>query len=65
MTGKMKPIPVILFGREYWERVVVWQALVEEGVISASDLDLINWVETAAEAWAIVCERFPEATACV
>jgi uncharacterized protein (TIGR00730 family) len=50
-TGKMKPIPVLLFGREYWERVVGWDALVEEGVISASDLDLIQWVETAAEAW--------------
>lgn len=64
-TGKMKPIPVILFGREYWERVVGWQALVEEGVISATDLDLIHWVETADEAWKIVCERYPEATGCV
>ncbi|MDT7934477.1 MAG: TIGR00730 family Rossman fold protein [Sphingomonadaceae bacterium] len=53
-TGKMKPIPVLLFGREYWERVVGWDALVEEGVISAWDLKLIEWVETAAEAWSAI-----------
>lgn len=50
-TGKLKPIPILLFGREFWERVVNWQALVEEGVIGARDLDLITWCETAEEAW--------------
>ncbi len=50
-TGKIKPMPVLLFGRDYWHRVVGWEALVEEGVISAGDLDLITWVETAEEAW--------------
>ena len=64
-TGKMHPIPVIPFGRDYWERVVGWEAPVEEGVISASDLHLFHWVETAEEAWKIVCERFPDAARCV
>ena len=64
-TGKVKPIPVLLFGREYWERVVGWEALVEEGVISASDLRLFHWVETAAEAWAIITARYPDAVPCV
>ncbi len=53
-TGKIEPIPLLLFGRDYWHRVVGWDALVEEGVISATDLDLITWVETAEEAWAYV-----------
>jgi len=53
-TGKIKPMPVLLFGRDYWHRVVGWDALVEEGVISATDLDLITWVETADAAWAYV-----------
>jgi uncharacterized protein (TIGR00730 family) len=53
-TGKIKPIPVLLFGREFWERVVNFDALVEEGVISPRDLKLFNFVETAEEAWAIV-----------
>ncbi|MES2288329.1 MAG: LOG family protein [Pseudomonadota bacterium] len=50
-TGKIKPMPVLMFGREFWERVVNFQALAEEGVISARDLDLITWVESAEEAW--------------
>ncbi|MDK2761796.1 MAG: LOG family protein [Sphingopyxis sp.] len=53
-TGKIKPIPIILFGQEFWERVVNFGALVEEGVISARDLDLFKFVETADEAWKIV-----------
>ncbi len=50
-TGKMKPIPVLLFGREFWERVVNFEALAEEGTISHADLDLFRWCETAEEAW--------------
>jgi len=57
-TGKIKPIPIILFGREFWERVVNFGALVEEGVISAPDLDLFRFVETAEQAWAIVTEFY-------
>ncbi|HEX7821897.1 MAG TPA: LOG family protein [Sphingobium sp.] len=53
-TGKMKPIPILLFGRDFWTRVVNFDALAEEGVISPRDLDLITWVETAEEAWAAV-----------
>ncbi|MET0365690.1 MAG: LOG family protein [Sphingobium sp.] len=53
-TGKMKPIPILLFGREFWTRIVNFDALAEEGVISPHDLDLITWVETADEAWAAV-----------
>jgi len=53
-TGKIKPIPVLLFGKDFWHRVVNFDALVEEGVISARDLDLFTFVETAEEAWSIV-----------
>jgi hypothetical protein len=53
-TGKMKPIPILLFGRYFWNSVVDFEALVEEGVIAAQDLSLITWVETAEEAWAAV-----------
>jgi len=50
-TGKMQPIPILLFGGEFWGRVVNFQALAEEGVVSAKDLDLFRIVETAEEAW--------------
>jgi uncharacterized protein (TIGR00730 family) len=53
-TGKIKPMPIMLFGKAFWDRVVSFDALVEEGVISAKDLDLFQYVETAEEAWAVV-----------
>ena len=51
-TGKMRRIPILLFGRDYWNRVLNFEALAEEGVVAREDLALISWVETAAEAWA-------------
>jgi uncharacterized protein (TIGR00730 family) len=59
-TGKIKPIPVLLFGRDFWNRVVDFEALVEEGVISARDLDIFTFVETAEEAWAVVKDFYSE-----
>ena len=50
-TGKMKPIPILLFGKEYWDRIINFEALAEEGVINFADLELFRWVETADEAW--------------
>ena len=55
-TGKVQPIPVLLFGRAFWERIVNFEALVEEGTISAEDLDLFVYVETAEEAWEVISE---------
>ena len=53
-TGKIEPIPVLLFGRSFWERVVNFDALVEEGTISEKDLGLFSFVETADEAWELI-----------
>ncbi len=50
-TGKMRPIPILLFGRDFWTRVVNFEAIAEEGTISAKDLELFRWCETAEEAW--------------
>jgi len=61
-TGKIQPIPVLLFGREFWERVVNFDALVEEGVVSERDLGIFTYVETAEEAWDVV-RNFYEAKA--
>ena len=58
-TGKVRPLPILLFGREFWNKVVDFQALVDEGVISPGDLDLIHWCEEAQEAWDYV-QRFYE-----
>ena len=50
-TQKMKPIPILLFGREYWDRVINLEAMAEEGTIGVEDLELFRWCETAEEAW--------------
>jgi len=53
-THKVKSMPVLLFGREYWERIIDFPALVDEGVIAPEDLDIFSYVETAEEAWTIL-----------
>jgi uncharacterized protein (TIGR00730 family) len=50
-TGKMKPIPILLFGQDFWNRVIDFTALCEEGTISPADLKLFRFCETAEEAW--------------
>jgi uncharacterized protein (TIGR00730 family) len=50
-TGKVRPLPILLFGREFWDRVVNFDALAEEGVIAPHDLELIHWSEDPQEAW--------------
>jgi len=57
-TGKMKPIPILLFGEDFWKRVVNFEAIAEEGTISKKDLDLFHWCETAEDAWAHVAEFY-------
>jgi uncharacterized protein (TIGR00730 family) len=59
-TGKVRPLPILLFGRDYWSRVVNFDAMVEEGVISPHDLDLLHWTEDAEEAWDFVSRFYEE-----
>jgi len=62
-TGKVRPLPILLFGRDYWDRVVNFEAMAEEGVIAPHDLDLLHWSEDAQEAWDYVVrfyEQHPE-----
>ena len=49
-TGRMERIPFLLFGREFWQSIINWDALADAGTISAEDLDLFRFVETASEA---------------
>ncbi len=50
-TGKIRPMPILLFGKDFWTRVIDWEAFAEEGTISKKDLELFRWCETAEEAW--------------
>lgn len=49
-TGRMERVPFLLFGRAFWEKIINWEALSEAGTISAEDLELFQFVETAEEA---------------
>jgi uncharacterized protein (TIGR00730 family) len=61
-TGKVEPVPVLLFGREYWERIINLDAMVEEGAIGPAHRDLVQFVERAEDAWAVIRARWPEET---
>lgn len=57
-TKKIKPIPVLMFGCEFWNKVINFEALVEEGTISPEDSQLFQYVETAEQAWEILSKAF-------
>jgi uncharacterized protein (TIGR00730 family) len=53
-TGKAKPVPIVLFGEDYWKRLINFEVLIEEGAISADDVKLFNYVNRAEDAWATI-----------
>jgi len=50
-TQKAKPVPIILFGTEYWKRLINLDVLVDDGLISPQDLNLIQYVDDPQVAW--------------
>ena len=53
-TGRMERVPFLLFGRAFWEKIINWDALADAGTISADDLDLFRFVDSAAEAIQVI-----------
>ncbi|AYC99464.1 LOG family protein [Neorhizobium sp. NCHU2750] len=53
-TGRMKRIPLILFAEKFWRSIINFEALAEFGTIAPEDIELINFVETADQAWKVV-----------
>jgi len=50
-THRMQPVPIILFGRDYWSKVIDFQHLADTGVIADRHLDLFTYAETPEETW--------------
>jgi uncharacterized protein (TIGR00730 family) len=50
-TRKAKPVPIFLYGSDYWKRVINMQVLADEGAISHEDLKLFSYVDDAQTAW--------------
>lgn len=59
-TGRMAKIPILLFGAEFWRRVVNFEALAEFGTISPEDVSLMQVVDTAQEAFKIIKDFYRE-----
>ena len=53
-TRKAKPVPIVLFGTDYWKRLLNFDVLVEEGAISPEDLKLFTYVDEPQDAWDII-----------
>lgn len=53
-VGRMQPIPIILYGREFWDRVIDFQFLADEGTIRDEHLNLISYADSPHDAWEII-----------
>ncbi len=56
-TGKATGVSVVLIGRAFWERLINWQVLVDEGLIGSDDLRFFQFAETAKEAWDLIVDH--------
>jgi hypothetical protein len=59
-TGKVKPMPVILFHQKFWDKLINFNFLVQQGMISAEDLKLIQFVEKPEQAWEIITRFYDQ-----
>jgi uncharacterized protein (TIGR00730 family) len=57
-TKKVRRIPVILFGEQYWNKLINFDMLVAEGVITQDDHNLIQYAETAEQAWRLILKSY-------
>jgi uncharacterized protein (TIGR00730 family) len=53
-TRKSKQVPIVLYGSDYWKRLINFDVLIDEGVISADDMKLIQWADDPQDAWDII-----------
>ena len=53
-TGKTRNITIVLVGQAFWERLINWTLLVEDGLIATDDLALFHFAETAQQAWDLI-----------
>ncbi|MFI5014120.1 MAG: TIGR00730 family Rossman fold protein [Hyphomicrobiales bacterium] len=56
-TGKQPYVPVVLFDERYWRKIIAFDALLEEGMVARSDLELFSFAEDAEGVWAALLKR--------
>jgi uncharacterized protein (TIGR00730 family) len=57
-TRKARPVPILLFGTTFWKGLINMELLIQEGTISASDLQLFHYVDTPEDAWQAICKFY-------
>jgi uncharacterized protein (TIGR00730 family) len=57
-TGKANTVPVILYDKNFWTRLINFDLLIEEGLIKAEDMQLIQFVDTPEQAWHAICHCY-------
>lgn len=57
-TRKAKPVPIILFSKDFWDRLINLDLLIEEGTVSPADRELLTVVDTPEQAWAAICSFY-------
>jgi uncharacterized protein (TIGR00730 family) len=57
-TQKSEPVPIVLVGKEFWQQLIDFDLLVEEGTIAEQDLELFEIVDSAEEAWQAICHCY-------
>lgn len=58
-VGTQHSMPIVLFGKDYWSRLVDFQFMADSGLIDDQDLDLIQFADTAVEAWDLIRSQTP------
>lgn len=59
-TDKIKPLPILIFGKEYWSRLLNFDVMVDSGMISPEDVNLFQYVDTAEDAWRLIQQGIEE-----
>jgi uncharacterized protein (TIGR00730 family) len=57
-TRKAKPVPILLYGSDYWQRLINLDMLLDQGTISPEDLDLFKYVDSPQQAWDLIREFY-------
>ncbi len=50
-TGIIEPIPILLFGKEYWQKIINWDIFIQRGYICEKDIELFKYCDSAWEGW--------------
>ena len=57
-TRRMAPLPFLLFGRDFWSKIIDFDELVRQGTVSPHDIELVRHVDSAEEGWAIIRDHY-------